>query len=1383
MGYPEAWRFLVRPQIYEEAPGTSAPNSPETAGWAIHSKFVTATYSPAWTLVDDSYFEGSTTGSGSAITRNVTQDNRLISKEFRIDDLDWIFKWKMSMLSTSDNSSILRLGLVQDTRTFYSTAYPVINDIPHMIGLEYFQTGAGPTVTVVIKATDTDTVLTSASITVFTAVQDRWFKLERIGNTVKLSAYTDSNYITQVAGSPISLDITSVAANLDKLKYIQWGNYADGGGNFDFDSRISEMNFRPQEFFDISDTETTRLIDLSLNFTKNEVKDLKLAYDDVLDELQKIKVGDEILFWADNYTKNILTSWDMEYTDSAGKLIDYSGNGNVGAIIGATSTGITDVGKVEQALVFDAAADTVLSDLTLARLGVVDTDKFSIMGWVFTKTHDGASGVNVFTTSSAGHNIKINANRTVTYTVNLNGVDQSITGTKTVADSTWAHLALVWDGTNFFGYFNGVEDAKSASFAGQVITTGIQLRVKSTAATTWVGIIDEYMFFKEGIIANNIRSIFDISGRCTKLYFQGIIETMTRDQNEKVTMEASEGKGELAAKEVYDIIFEGHNLPSAVGGTGGKPALAHRTLDLETATIDATTRRIAKFTDVDGTVLSNENGGIEDIILGFTDQSTMFVDSLTTDIQLNDDATPAAGRAVRVSLSFTAQATQIDFVWIFGRFKLTGGAGGVLELHLCHNVQSTDAGLTGIPAGNGFTIPTFTVDTGGVFQWVKLDVDPVANPHTLTIGSKYWIQIETNSNSSGNPAVAPYSELRLDGSRPSEEQQTFVEREAAVTTKEYRIRNVPMTIVFSDVRAGMKEMDTEDYFINYDEAGAFWYADLTDESEALIQTFKGGVTASYIYSTGGVSTQKVKHVIEKLIRKTAIMKGAYSGRATDTNLGLYVPQGGTILEHIRNAAKISNSIAIVRTANVITVENGFTRSTMENGTMENAEGWEFSTNGATKFDNLGYSTTAPRTGAKHYRMEVNALALVIGDKCEIFQDIENWNGSLSVFWKATFATANMAFRVYTEPYGGGTRTQRATTTLDQTSYSRLKVSEASFPDQRFRLILTAEVTAGFTPGAAFFVDIDDVIQTQTGGIIFYGIKDGFAPATGVGASATAGLDPDQDTYSNIITIDKSGDLRRLTTMGISVSGSQSSRPIGGRRVRIAASKDMSNYDKFGPRIAVRQGGRVNKSLDRYNRAKGLIEKSYSDDITIKIHGMLPYLYGRSVYVLFPDLGIKEWTPYSITDVSITLDNTTLKATESTGGYAIQNMRERESEASVIESPLSDAFQHYIIADFSRQEQTTTQAYKARIQYAGATELISRRAQKPEADVRIFEWNRNQILSIAPASDTYTKFINLYDSADIFIGQVTLPYGDRFVKLANMTVNLIAFSRKRLLGQA
>ncbi len=191
-------------------------------------------------------------------------------------------------------------------------------------------------------------------------------------------------------------------------------------------------------------------------------------------------------------TSGLAGLWSFDGPDISGSTAyDRSGNGNNGTINGATKT----IGKIGQGLYCNNSINSQVNISDIATVGSSGT--YSL--WI--KPAD----VNV----QAG---LIDSNFDIFLwdgnLIYFRAGNQTAVSTASWESNSWHHVAMTWNGTNYFGYIDGV----------QVVTNGIQTGSRSgnlylckvDAGFYYKGSIDETRIYSRALSASEVKQLYDM---------------------------------------------------------------------------------------------------------------------------------------------------------------------------------------------------------------------------------------------------------------------------------------------------------------------------------------------------------------------------------------------------------------------------------------------------------------------------------------------------------------------------------------------------------------------------------------------------------------------------------------------------------------------------------------------------------------------------------------------------------------------------------------------------------------------------------------------------------------------------------------------------------
>lgn len=201
-------------------------------------------------------------------------------------------------------------------------------------------------------------------------------------------------------------------------------------------------------------------------------------------------------------TGGLVAAW--AFNEGTGtSAADASGNGNTGAITGATWT---TSGRFGAALTFNGTSNSVgVNDAASLDL----TSGMTVEAWVYPTTLSGwrtvlmKEGSGGLAWTLYGHDNGPHP----AVTVNTGGADQSLAGAQQLTLNTWTHLAATYDGTTLRLYVNGTQTS-TRTVGGNLLTTAGALRIGGNAVwgEYFAGRIDEVRIYNRALTASQVQA-------------------------------------------------------------------------------------------------------------------------------------------------------------------------------------------------------------------------------------------------------------------------------------------------------------------------------------------------------------------------------------------------------------------------------------------------------------------------------------------------------------------------------------------------------------------------------------------------------------------------------------------------------------------------------------------------------------------------------------------------------------------------------------------------------------------------------------------------------------------------------------------------------------
>ncbi len=1352
-----AYRVLIAPAPFASLPSESL----EKDRWVVISDGIPWEPSAGLIELSPSNFEI------DMWLMNGSPDERLISPAIRLGTRDFRFRFKERYLSNGTKAGDFRFGFMANSGKFKPSSS---EELPNVIAVE----GKGETTnyTVSIVAVDFAGTKTTSSLITLSLETNYYFELKRENTLLTLSIYSNE-YGNQIVGSPITLDISGIS--IYDLNYLQLGCLNEGESSTG-EIRVSNITVEPKEYLDVSHFDTGKIIDYNLQMDTNKAKGFDIGFDDSEDELSDLQNGDEIKVWFDNDARDVLISYDMESMKVSNFLNDFSGNGNHGY----TPAPSFVEGVVERAFHFGGST-YINGSKYLGRLSA-----FSIVLHLKENNNtqpDPFSGAFIFgaspmivlyhTNSPSLWHLKIRWDDSSTYDNIGTSIDLS--------DMEFHHLGFSYDGTNVEIYKDNIQIG-TASIPNKTVTPNqVHYLGIGEGGGTFSNIdMDEFVFYGSSRTSSEMSLIYENLGMCPKLYFHGKIDSIQR-KNENIEIRSTDMFRQLTDTQISDLIFEGHCLPTALGGTDDKLAYVYER-NFEAHYEGSVSSIITQFEDFDGNIITGDNSGIiqQKIYMhkGGNPPNGSYIDA--------DRYAIIQGPAGVTSryFSFIAYGTRLKGIWLPIESTLLT-RGGVRDFLLRVLDNRTDENGNDVPGGWNEFGPLMMKSFGDyVFlmnknrEWVYFDLEsPNTYNRDMEVGKKYWIQTEW-----GDVAVGEYANICCGGADTSSNYNVILQgtydgsKDYLIPSNIYKL-GLSFILEWIDETEAYEEIDDSRYYIDYNNILGQYvnFSDVENPVFRLSSTgypiqkqIKNSIKMSYIYTKGNL---KIKHIIERLLRKTPDFSGIYSGRVTTTSLGMYAPQEKSLMECLDELTALSKSCIISRQSGLVSIEDLFRNSSLTNGSMETNGGWMFQTSVVGGL-NGGYTTSSFHSGERSHMVILPSGNAVLNEKnIGIYQDITDWSGELNFWAMNDWAAGQFYVRVYREDYGGGNPVLIGSFNAGSHSvWSHYTVPYSSINTDRFRLYICIENTCGSTviPWADFKFYVDDVTQGST----YYGVMEGFADE-----SVTAN-EPSQYKFKNIINATVEDSTNEIVNEAI-VFGTLGSKNV------VSVARDEKLYDSFGPKIKVNKSSSFKKYEDVYTKAKSLIAGEREEQLTITLDGHNAFMFGKVIGILAPNSGFTEWTNRFISGMTISPETTTIKTTETKSLVSVLSNSKQDitEEGNAQQEILDGTFQYYIISDFQLTMDPTLGDIKECGIFDGAAYIYSKSGKSgylnPDTGVHVFFFDKKRTANIIP--DTYTRYLIVKDTDGNIVGDARLNYGDQFVKMGNVSLAVVLFSRRTLLG--
>ena len=229
--------------------------------------------------------------------------------------------------------------------------------------------------------------------------------------------------------------------------------------------------------------------------------------------------------------KGLVGYWLMN--EGTGDVVqDLSGNGNTGVITGA----VWDGGKFGSCLKFVNDTDTV----TITTKGF-NTSAGTISMWA--NPSGFAANTYLFSHYNSGNRIYIYSSATGSLFVRMGSTTAADTG-KDLVLFKWSHIALSWDGTNYYVYLDGLLIYTNTYADLTTLTTVAYISILNGVNQAWQGKVDLPMVYNRALSASEVQQLY-----------REPLHTFERDD---FALWTGAMGGEMPS--VYDSIFFGCNF-------------------------------------------------------------------------------------------------------------------------------------------------------------------------------------------------------------------------------------------------------------------------------------------------------------------------------------------------------------------------------------------------------------------------------------------------------------------------------------------------------------------------------------------------------------------------------------------------------------------------------------------------------------------------------------------------------------------------------------------------------------------------------------------------------------------------------------------------------
>ena len=972
------------------------------------------------------------------------------------------------------------------------------------------------------------------------------------------------------------------------------------------------------------------------------VTDADQKFLDAIDEGFGVRAG------FDNPLTDCIVSYDMETRNAAGEMLDLSLAGNNGVI-----TGTADVaGMWGRARKYTADTDRIrVSSLTydgftafghcaIVRIGNAnagDTEQ-TIIGIGGASTNQQGTTVLLGPVAGLPDTIRVKIN---TSTTGFQNIDRAFTF---VLGNIY-DIFVTWDGTAVRIYVDGIQQGGATTQEGTLVTqtAGLAFTVghHADAAIHNATInekLDEVILYKNRAPTSvEVADIFKRRSRAPRYYFNGRIKNIKHDQGE-TTITAHGLLKNMTNYDVYDIIYEGASRADTV-----RPSFFYKQSNGYFGTDAEHTGDHMKFKEADETTKLNGTDRVYNEKIEFPLQSDWSPKSLS-------GGGPAFKPSYRVAIDdfeywgveFQATAKQIERVGVLVNYR------GVVSGTQWRIMIVDDADKL-----VGDADATLVSDGSSTYQWRYATMAGGSFTYELNVGDKYFLVVQALDVNQWTPA-APFEWARNTFS------SVFSRRRVKTPTTDVStlFNQGPCVLFLMD--GNWKELiPTEDYIVDAASVADILVAKVSsdtligttinadfEDAEIMAEFFR----CTYFYSQ---NTQKVSTVIDRILGKVGLT-GIYTGApglgssATSENLGLYIPQGGSVWEHITQLAALVEDRPRFTPPTEVRFERWPEPTLIRNLSFERVttgtvlRDWKIVTPG---------DATAVRSSDQQFsgdfsvRMDFDSTDTTPFDTItKVYQDIEAFDPvvsnadttNLSMKIRASvFANSNINVKLY--DYGTFDNPVTIKNLPNAAPLNQWNDVTALIERSSFRLSIEIEWIATATPvDKLSFLFVDDVIVHRENQRFFY-IKD----ASVNDGDFTSGFIPgtNEENENSVVHLldDVEGPpdiqkefARKAVNEAIVIGATQEGfgDPI------IAIAKNPARQVAQGTLLKITNAESIKSVEDAYKKARKLLRNEALFRSKITLIGQYPFLFGRIINLVFPDHGMRDPTPVEVTSMRV-----------------------------------------------------------------------------------------------------------------------------------------------------
>jgi Concanavalin A-like lectin/glucanases superfamily len=920
--------------------------------------------------------------------------------------------------------------------------------------------------------------------------------------------------------------------------------------------------------------------------------------------------------WFDGPADGLQLSWDMQTLLSPTLMADLSGKSNDGTI-----TGTTDVlGFLGRSRGFPGASGNDINKTPAPASSL----NMSVAGW-FNWTTNPTPFYSGIHGGSNSYELRVDAAGTLScvfYQQIAPDILSSSTSGLTYNDGKW-HLAIaVLDS----GVAKLYVDGTLVGTPGPAITS---VRASTTfqvgfVASPFNGTIGGAMVWSKALTPTQISEFYKSGGIPPKQYFEARIYDLSYKNNITV-VRALDSINDLLEYEVYDLIYEGTETTETV-----PPAyVIKKNQEFHKSDTHHNKQHIFFKNVSNGASGIPAAGGVYQPLKIEVPENAEYRSSDNSYWKLGTFNADTSDIGVAVSLQDT---TIKSFSFLIDFQGNTNAPPNTNNNLLIWDNTGLQYGIYQIPFDN---------DGSTGFKWVTIDTSAVwknLSPDTqwmVGVQSGTWtvpIRWKRNPEIKRDCHFGATSSTRI--SSP-----LFV----AVTENSYN------------------ELPQDKYIITTGSGNTNWIADLevpgTDIPLLPDGPLNGLFRCTYFYSEG---IKKVSDVINRILNKVGFSSiftgsGGSSSTLNTKNLGLYMPQGGSIKEHLDQLIAQTEDSYYYFSSNKLQFRSLPQPSVLINPSFEHIDkngasvGW-------TLDPNADISTATPFTGNKHARMQFSGGS---PNLVRIYQDVEAFdtrasyldgnNAEVWTYRNSSTIVGGEFFEFRVKLYDYGTFLNPVTVlTMTPTSGQPLQWIQWKYKINRpsFRYSIEVERFSGTLSSLVEYID-DALLHGES----FYSlvIRDP-AYSDSIYTSGLVPLTQGTAPKNTMFIEDISGPpdfseqtSARLVNSAVSLGNRQSVISQFGETFNpiVAMAKNIASVNSYGLRNIIETGNYADIQT-AYNAAKSRLLKEQKYRLVTNLVGQYAFLTKTPFSVFFPNQGIRDPLPARLSTLTMTPSSTELE---------------------------------------------------------------------------------------------------------------------------------------------